>query len=295
MQACNTYKAFYSETALTTNQEDAKNVYRLDLSNQNLEEIPESISKLTNLKMLDLSGNPSLDLNVVFNKISQPEKLEVLILDNLSLKSLPDNIYFFENLKHLSLNRNPLISWTEAFKKIGVLPLKFLNIQENNLTVLPQEILELQTLKDLNLSYNNFANGKTYKHLAKLPKLYSLWLSYNGLKKLPAEIGLLHQVKNLYIGHNELTELPLEMQNMKAVWVVQAEHNLFAEVPEVFIEMSSLFSVHLNNCEIIKISEAFATEKYTMKGLLLDNNKMSESSKKRWKKEFKNFFLLSME
>lgn len=42
-------------------------VYRLDLSNQNLTEIPAIVSKLTNLQELDLSKNWISDLTVIEN------------------------------------------------------------------------------------------------------------------------------------------------------------------------------------------------------------------------------------
>jgi Leucine-rich repeat (LRR) protein len=106
---------------------------------------------------------------------------------------------------------------------------------------------------------------------------------------------LLAQVKNLYLGKNQLESLPKEMKNMKQVWIIQAEHNAFTSLPEVLVEMPKLFSAHLNNCKISTISEAFATQKYSMKSLLLDNNNVSEAHKQCWRKELNNFFLLSIE
>ena len=141
---------------------------------------------------------------------------------------------------------------------------------------------------------NNITHGSTFTHLATLPKLYSLWLSNNNLKELSPEIGLLVQVNNLYLGHNHLSSLPSEMKTMKDVWVIQAEHNDFTSLPEVFIDMPSLFSVHLNNCKIDTIPDAFASKKYSMKGLLLDNNLLSNADKKRWEAALSNFFLLSI-
>ncbi len=295
MQGCTIYKTFYSETYNNSQQVDPQKIHRLDLSYKSISEVPADIDQLTHLKMLNLSGNKTLNLAGFFDTILNPESVEILILDSLQLKKLPSNIRKFQNLKHLSINGNPDLSWSETFDTIKLLPIKFLNLQHNDLQELPQEISEIKTLKDLNLSHNNMVNADTFKHLAKLPKLYSLWLSYNKLEQLVPEIGLLRQVKNLYIGNNKLKTLPVQMADMKAVWVIQAEHNFFTSIPEIFIEMPSLFSVHLNNCQIKSISEAFATQKYSMKGLLLDNNNLSEPLKKRWKKELNNFFLLSLE
>jgi Leucine-rich repeat (LRR) protein len=295
LQGCNTYQTFYSETYTSVQTEHPKKVLRLDLSNQNLHEVPVGLQKFTGLKTLNLSKNNEIDLTSFISAIASKETLEVLILDNLALKTLPKNIAQLTNLKHLSLNGNPSLKWDETFLYIATLPIEFLNLQYNRLQGLPQEISEIKTIKDLNVSHNQITEGTTFRHLSGLPKLYSLWLSYNRLKQLPPEIGLLIQVKNLYLGNNQLESLPNEMKNMKQVWVIQAEHNAFKSLPKVFIEMPKLFSVHLNNCKINTISEAFATQKYSMKGLLLDNNNLSETHKKRWIKELNNFFLISME
>lgn len=295
LTGCSTYTTFYSETYKKVENTNPKKIHRLDFSYQNRKEIPAKVPHLTKLKMINLSGNTKLNLTNFFDAIAHPENVEVLILDRLQLKKLPASIQKFKNLKHLSINGNPELMWSDTFSKIKNLPIQFLNLQHNKLNSLPAEISQITTLKDLNLSHNTLSNGNTFIQVAKLPKLYSLWLSYNNLEQVAPEIGLLKQVKNLYIGNNKLKELPIEMAGMKAVWVIQAEHNLFTSVPEVFIKMPSLFSAHLNNCQISNISETFATQKYSMKGLLLDNNNLSPSLKKRWKKQWDNFFLLSIE
>jgi hypothetical protein len=57
--------------------------------------------------------------------------------------------------------------------------------------------------------------------------------------------------------------------------------------------MPSLLLLHINNCEIIEIPEAFASSKYSLMGIILNNNILSENDKKRWCEEFSSFFVAS--
>lgn len=293
LYSCNTYNTFYSETYTTTAIENPEKVLRLNLS-ATTEFSLKDIKRCTALKMLDLSNHSSQEIAKILHNISNPELLEVLLLNNADLKELPNDITKFINLKQLSLNKNPKLHFEKAFEQLQELPIVFLNLQHNHLESLPESIKMLKSIKDLNLSNNRVRDGRLFDHLSQLPRLYSLWLRYNEMEVLPKEIGALSQLRNLYIGHNRLKQLPQAMTAMKKVWVLQASHNLFTELPIVLIEMPSLFSAHVNNCEINKISEAFALNKYSMKGLLLDNNKLHKEDKERWKKEFNNFFLLSI-
>lgn len=57
LTGCTTYKKSFGTTYTKVESAAAHKTYRLDLSNQNLEELPQSIEACTQLKMLKLSGN----------------------------------------------------------------------------------------------------------------------------------------------------------------------------------------------------------------------------------------------
>ena len=293
LESCNIYKRSFSETFKEIPEATKKPIYRLDLSHQNFLEAPEKITELSHLKMLNLSANVGLDLEKTFEKISNPERLEILILDSLELREVPHNIKRFTHLKHLSLTNNPQADFTTIFKTVHTLPISFVNLQNNALEELPPALGQLKDITHINLSHNRLHLGQAYTILAMMPKLNSLWLTYNELKELPPEIGQLSPLRNLYIEHNALTDLPEEITDLKKVWVLHAGHNQFKEIPTVLSRMKILLLLHINNNHIHTIPEEFASKKNSIKGIILDNNALSDADKKRWAKEFNHCFISS--
>ncbi len=291
--SCGTYKRSFSETLKEIPATSKKPIYRLDLSHQNLLEAPEKIEELAHLKMLNLSANVGLNLEEFFEKISNPERIEILILDSLQLTVVPQNIKRFTHLKHLSLNNNPKADFNAIFKTVNTLPITFVNLQNNALKELPPAIGDLKDITHINLSYNRLHSGQVYTILTMLPKLNSLWLNHNQFTELPPEIGQLSSLRNLYIEHNALTDLPEEITGLSKVWVLHAGHNQFKEIPTALSRMKILLLLHINNNRIHTIPEEFASKKHSIKGIIVDNNALSDADKKRWSKEFDHCFISS--
>ncbi len=293
LQSCNTYKRSFGETFTGIDIDNYNKIYRLDLSNQDLKVAPVMLDELVELRMLNLSGNTLLNLEEVLEIIPNPEQLEVLILDSLGINVLPESILRFKNLKHLSLNSNPDINIEKTIASIIPLPIEFLNIQHNNLVTLPSKIADITALTAINISHNQISNPEAFQFLGELPNLHSLWLTHNNLHNLPKEIGLLTSLRNLYMEHNNLSSLPNSMANLNKVTVLHLGHNSFTQLPVQLTKMPSLLLLHINNCKIIEISEDFATSKYSLMSIILDNNKLSEKDKEKWRKEFSSFFMAS--
>ena len=66
MTSCSTYATFYGDTAKSVSEEG--NIRRLDLSNQNLKKVPKQFNQLTQLRLLNLSGNTQLDIELVLSQ-----------------------------------------------------------------------------------------------------------------------------------------------------------------------------------------------------------------------------------
>ena len=293
LTSCATYERSFSETLTAIPKMQKHPVYRLDLSHQNIKQAPENLASCTSLKMLNLSGNIGIDLAVFFNEIPNPEALEILILDSLQLKDIPSNIKRFKHLKHVSFNHNPKADFEAIFNTVKNLPIAFLNLQYNALEKLPEALINLQELNSINLNHNRLHSGENYSTLSHLPQLSSLWLTHNELATLPPEIGQLGALRNLYIEHNELTGFPSEITQMERLWVLHAGHNLFEEIPMELSQMEILILLHLNNNKIHHIPEVFASKKHSVKGIILDNNALSDVDKKRWARAFDAYFIAS--
>jgi Leucine-rich repeat (LRR) protein len=291
LTSCSTYATFYGDTATAVSEEGK--IRRLDLSNQNLKRVPEQFNQLTQLRMLNLSGNTQLDIEQVLSEVPKPEKLAVLILDSLQLTEIPNNLGRFKNLSQLSLVHNPDMDWEMAFQKLEDVPLVFLNLQRNNLKSLASTITLLSKIKDLKLSYNELKDEQSYIYLSQLPHLYAVWLDFNELTVVPDNIGLLSQITYLYLDGNELIDVPPAMRSMKSLSVLHLGYNNFSQLPERFMEMPGLLMVHINNNQITSIPRNYGSKKYTLLALLLDGNPIPAEEVKWAKKALNHYFLLS--
>jgi Leucine-rich repeat (LRR) protein len=87
-------------------------VFRLDLSGQDLTEVPQAIYTFTNLNELSLSNNAL----VVFPKeILSLKNLQIIHADHNQFLVLPAAIGDLANLHTFSLNNNKLVSLPESF------------------------------------------------------------------------------------------------------------------------------------------------------------------------------------
>jgi Leucine-rich repeat (LRR) protein len=290
---CETYKTFYKPTHTIADTHFAT-TQRLNLSNAHQDSIARLLPLHKNLKFLNLSGIAAPALGTILQNVSNPERLKVLILDSIGLETLPQEIQRFSNLKQLSLNNNPKLNFNAAFGIVKHLPLVFLNLQNNELRIVPESIQELTTLVDVNLTGNKLHADNSLQPLKMLPKIKSLWLTDNNLSVLPKSLYEITTLKGLYIEYNRLTELPEALLNLKKLWILHAGHNNFEMLPEVLSKMDILLLVHINNCAIAHIPDSFDSKTSKLAGIILDENKLPETTKARWRKAWSRFFILSI-
>ena len=130
-----------------------KDIKELDLSHNNLTQLPVEIGQLTQLTVLYLSNNKLTYLPVEIGLLTQ---LTVLYLYNNNLTQLPVEIGLLTQLTKLYLDGNQL---TQLPVEIGLLTqLTKLYLVRNQLTHLPVEIGQLTQLTELYLSGNMIEN-----------------------------------------------------------------------------------------------------------------------------------------
>ena len=154
------------------------NITSLDLSHENLTNLPESIGKLTKLNGLDLRDNRITKLPESIGKLT---KLDMLDLRDNRITKLPESIGNLKNLEHIHLSNNNLIK-------------------------LPPQIGNLKKLLVLSLDYNNLESLPP--QIGNLEKLEFLFLNNNKLKSLPPSIGNLENLQILRLDNNNLKLLP---------------------------------------------------------------------------------------
>ncbi|ORY10292.1 L domain-like protein [Neocallimastix californiae] len=113
-------------------------------------EVPMSLSKLSNLKEIDISNNDFIQFP---SSIGSLPSLKILNAEDCEkLKSLPDSIGNLETLEELYLNNCAIKSLPDSFSNLK--HLKVLKMYENKLSTIPQALSKITSLEEINISKN---------------------------------------------------------------------------------------------------------------------------------------------
>ena len=213
----------------------------LDLKLEDLDaeafELIKLISKLPNLKILDLSyyGGESLPEEIV-NLTS----LEQLKIHESALERLPENISRLENLKSIDLFAcDVLQDFPDDFFQLTQLEELLLYSTE----LYSDEIGSLKKLKKLSLS------GDLYEipvWIFDLKELTELCLNEVALSEIPSEIGELTKLEYLDLGVNErITKLPESFGNLTNLKHLSLDCCSLQSLPESFVNLTQLEELEL--------------------------------------------------
>jgi internalin A len=190
----------------------------LNLSCQNLTNLPPEIGQATNLIRLDLNRNQLTSLPM---EIGQLANLNTLNLHRNQLTILPAEIGRLANLNIFNIRSNQL---TNLPTEIGQLAnLHELYLHSNKLTVIPAKIGQLANLNRLDISNNQLASLPA--EIGQLTNLNILDISSNKLTNLPAETGKLTNLNRLDISSNQLASLPAEIGQLTNLNVLDLDLN----------------------------------------------------------------------
>ncbi|MEO7840152.1 MAG: COR domain-containing protein [Anaerolineales bacterium] len=226
-----------------------KNLKTLDLNFNKLASLPEAITKLQNLKTLDLSHNQLASLPESIGKLQNLKKLR---LDDNQLTNLPESISELENLTLLNLYRNQFASLPESIGKLK--KLTNLDLGNNKFVNLPDAIIKLQILTTLDLSENQLSNLP--EAITKLQNLTTLDLSDNQLASLPESIGKLQNLTKLGLSGNQLSNLPEAIIKLQNLTKLDLSLNRLISLPEMITKLRDLKELFLFQTEIAVLPES---------------------------------------
>lgn len=229
---------------------DSTNVRSLDLSENNLMELPVEILHLKNLEDIDLEANPKLNFNQAINLLSRLEKLKILGLGRNNLSNLPEEISKLKNLEYLSLEENNFSQIPESVKKLKITSLYLF---DNKIKKLEIKNGDLEYLENINLCYNEFDIFPV--ELSVIPKLKKITMWYCHLKSIPAGIKKFKRIEDIIIDHNELTGIPVQIGDLRSLRNLILGHNqLTAEGIMPVYKMKGLKELGLNGNKIDSLS-----------------------------------------
>ncbi|OQR97445.1 hypothetical protein THRCLA_21933 [Thraustotheca clavata] len=164
--------------------EECSQLTILDISNNKMRALRVEIKSVISLNHLLLAGNP---LSHFPNHLHDMNELQILNVSHCQLQSLPDNVWKFSSKKA------QLSTFDGSHNELEILPitaLEVLLLSHNQITVVPDEIIQLSKLRVLQLQHNN-------------------------LTKLPQLLGQLALLDYLDVSHNKLSNLPSTCNKLK--------------------------------------------------------------------------------
>ena len=244
----------------------------INLSNQQLTEIPKWVFDNPQVRVLNLEGNqltslpPNIGqltnltkLSLAFNRLTflPPEIGQLTHLTKLSLRCnqltvLPPEIGQLTRLITLDLGYNQL---TSLPPEIGQLTrLTILDLECNQLTSLPSEIGQLTHLTILSLTGSQLTSLPP--EIWQLTHLTELYLTGNQLTSLPHDIGQLTQLTELDLGYNLLTSLPPEIGQLTHLTELDLEDNRLTSLPPEIGQLTQLTELYLGGNRLTSLQVA---------------------------------------
>jgi Leucine-rich repeat (LRR) protein len=164
-------------TSIKEALQNPEKVFRLDLSNQEVNLSNEEWSKFVNLESLKLKND---NLKEIPLGITNLKSLKSIDLSGNDFNTLPYEFSNLLNLEELLLNDEKNIDLPKSLSVLVQLPkLKSLHLENGNLSSLPAELLLFQNLESLNLRKNLF---KEIPNLEGLDHLQYLDMKNNNIK-----------------------------------------------------------------------------------------------------------------
>lgn len=228
-------------------------VKSLDLSDQNLTELPNDINKLTNLEKIDIGSNPNLDLVQAFDILKQIGSLKILWLTEGKIKTIPDNISQLKNLEEIWLD-------------------------DNELTSFPEPIKQLKNLKYLRL-FSNKIKSLSFKK-EELPNLIYIDLCYNEFKTFPVQLSVLQSLKRIIIWYNSISVIPSSIKRFKKIEEINLQSNNLTSLPKQFGRLKTIQNLCLRDNKLSETSIKVIYSLYNLKDLDLQGNNIAVLSNK---------------
>lgn len=251
-------------------------------------------------------------------KTTRPDTVKILYFNQLALKSVPEVVYRFPNLAELDLSKNSiktlparLTADLPKLERLSLLyniltndsvfftsnkHLKALNIQGNELTLLPATVRLNRRLESLWLGNNKLqtADFRGLRRLTdlniynaelaacppsvtKLRRLKVLDLYYNNITELPARLSRLRKLEQLAMSHNKLKQLPEELSRLRRLQVLYAHHNEIGTLPDRFDRFRSLRLLDLGY-NFFSTTPPVLDRLVTLEELDLNSNNLQELS-----------------
>jgi len=236
------------------------------IESERLTELPGSLSRLTELRLLDVSRN---QLTMLPEWLGELTELESLDVSYNQLTTLPEWLGQLAQLGSLDVSRNQLTTLPEWLGELT--ELRSLNVSSDQLTTLPDWLGQLTQLQLLNVSDNQLTTLP--ESLGQLTQLQSLSVWGNALTTLPDSLGNLTQLRSLDISFYRLAKLPEVIRRLERLqWLLAYRGNL-SSLPDWMGELRNLEGIDVAANHLSDLPASLSGLNLTQ--LILDGNPLN--------------------
>lgn len=221
-----------------------KKLKRLIAKNNLLTFLPNWLSDLKHLEVVDLSNNKNLNVKQVFSELATVETLTDLRLNNCKLFYVPVAVRRLSNLKRVSLAHNQIKYLPPIFEFVEW---EELDISYNCIDSLPSSMVFLNALNKLDLSYTPaVTNKKNFYILSHLKALKVIDLS--GAGAVVPEVGNLAHIEDLIIRFGTFSSLPPEVAKLQSLKMIDFRGSCnfpISDLVEAFADAPALTKIKI--------------------------------------------------
>lgn len=206
-------------------------------TNNAILQIPEVIQKYKNLRLLDLSNNQISDIS---ESVTLCSNLVTFIARHnlLDEHSLPKQFNSLKSLRELNLSGNRLSRI--PYEILELSSLQILHLGANRVEFISKDISQMKRLEVLYLG-GNIISELPYE-IGELKNLRVFVLCDNRIESLPKSISTLKQLKSLLLHRNKLTALPVELIKLRNLMEVCAVNMIRVNLRGCLINFLFLFT-----------------------------------------------------
>jgi len=270
--------SFCQLKSICTDIQHLESLTFLDISNNNIKELPKELGSLSNLSTLLAFHN---EITSIPNELcSLSESLVTLDLSNNQITTLPTDLCYFIYLENLNLsnnfikeipnewfpgNGNQVINTDtadtadidgEVIEYSGLFSLKTFKFRNNQLKSIPNSIFSTcSSFVTIDLSVNQI-ESLPFENIQHLEKLSTLLLFNNLLVSLPDQLFEMNtsSLSTLNVSGNRLTCLPNTLWNCESLSTLSIGYNNIKELILIpnSISFQSLEELYCNGNSLIE-------------------------------------------
>ncbi|RUS70497.1 hypothetical protein EGW08_021737 [Elysia chlorotica] len=232
-----------------------------------------SLSKIPNLSVLDVSGNPGVPASAWNVTISQLPTLEGLSLADCAISDLlpifgqtNDLALKALNVSNNSISAVPLATFTSDFS------LRSLDMSYNQMARLSPGFRRLKNLEVLDMSHNVLTEFEG-PNTANFFQLHTLRLGNNRLSGDSSVDVSSFKLRELVLHNNQLTAVPLP-RNTSMLEILDLHENSIAEVPHIETARSLQY-VDLSHNQLTALQAYLFKDAHFIKEARFSHNKLT--------------------